>query len=101
MRGTRFDGTVALPIDAADRLERIIRGTRDQLREVPDPGVTRHRAVALRVQLERRLQASLCAQQRLAAGTYGVCVDCAAPVSLTLLLRQPWTPRCIHCALDI
>lgn len=99
--GTRFDDTVALPLDATRRLDEVIRLARRQLRDMPRLEAIGHRSVALRVQLERRLQAALRARGQLAAGTYGTCVDCLGPISLTRLLERPWSSRCIYCALDI
>jgi DnaK suppressor protein len=34
---------------------------------------------------------------RVAAGTYGECTDCGAPIAPARLHASPEAPRCIHC----
>jgi RNA polymerase-binding protein DksA len=45
----------------------------------------------------RELRELEVASQRLAAGTYGVCVDCGAPVGFERLLANPAASRCVVC----
>jgi DnaK suppressor protein len=42
----------------------------------------------------RDLRAAL---NRVADGTYGVCVDCEEPIAPKRLSAVPWTPRCLSC----
>ena len=42
----------------------------------------------------RRLEA---AQERLAGGSYGICVDCAGEIDFERLLAQPAALRCFDC----
>ena len=44
--------------------------------------------------LVRHLRAAL---NRVAEGTYGVCVDCEEPIAPKRLAAVPWTPRCLSC----
>lgn len=37
------------------------------------------------------------ARRRIAAGTYGVCIDCGAQIGYERLLAYPTAKRCIHC----
>lgn len=37
------------------------------------------------------------ARKRLEAGTYGVCIDCDAPIAYERLLAYPTAKRCIQC----
>lgn len=39
----------------------------------------------------------LAARKRLAAGTYGICVDCGAAIAFERLLAYPTAKRCIAC----
>lgn len=65
------------------------------------------RDVSLREQLERlvaqtgtehvRLAAVDDALARLAAGSYGLCVDCGAEIQLERLIALPQAARCITC----
>jgi DnaK suppressor protein len=47
------------------------------------------------VKLERTIDATL---DRFAAGTYGVCVRCALPISKDRLIARPTAELCIKCA---
>ncbi len=46
---------------------------------------------------EAELNAVLAALARMDAGHYGLCADCAAPLSLERLLAQPQALRCVRC----
>jgi RNA polymerase-binding transcription factor DksA len=37
------------------------------------------------------------ALERLDAGRYGLCSDCAEPIAAERLLAQPWAARCLAC----
>lgn len=39
----------------------------------------------------------LAAEARLAAGTYGICIDCEEPVPYVRLVAYPTAKRCIRC----
>lgn len=43
------------------------------------------------------LQDILAAEARLAAGTYGICIDCEEPVPYARLAAYPTAKRCIRC----
>ncbi len=99
--GSRFDDTVALPIDAPGRLDAIAAAAGLRLRALPGPHDLGHRTVAYRARLQQILRDATQARARLAAGTYGSCLECSAPISLALLTARPWRARCVYCALDI
>jgi DnaK suppressor protein len=44
--------------------------------------------------LVRDLRAAL---NRVAEGTYGVCIDCEEPIATKRLSAVPWTARCLSC----
>jgi hypothetical protein len=99
--GSRFDDTIALPVDAPRRLDGIIRSAGDRLRLMPESAGLDHRSSQEREQLRRIMREAAQARIRLATGAYGTCSECHGPISLTVLIDRPWTPRCIYCALDI
>jgi DnaK suppressor protein len=43
---------------------------------------------------QRQVRAAL---QRIEDGTYGICLECDEPISLTRLAALPWAPLCIRC----
>ncbi|MCL4684747.1 TraR/DksA family transcriptional regulator [Myxococcota bacterium] len=43
------------------------------------------------------LQDILAAETRLAAGTYGTCIDCGVPIPYARLVAYPTAKRCLHC----
>ncbi|MCC7326839.1 MAG: TraR/DksA C4-type zinc finger protein [Burkholderiales bacterium] len=43
------------------------------------------------------LQDIIAAQARLAAGTYGTCIDCGTPIPYARLTAYPTAKRCLHC----
>ena len=45
----------------------------------------------------RELREIEAAKARVAAGTYGTCLDCAAPISFERLLAYPVATRCFEC----
>jgi len=58
----------------------------------------RSQADALRRSAEARLAAIGAAEDRLAAGTYGICVVCGAQIPVGRLEARPWADRCVTCA---
>ena len=99
--GSRFDDTVALPIDAPRRLDAVAAAAGLRLRSLPEPHELGERTIAYRARLQQVLREAAAASARLAAGTYGRCLECSSPISLALLTQRPWAPRCVYCALDI
>jgi hypothetical protein len=99
--GSRFDDTVAHPIDAPHRLDAVIRGAGLRLRALPDVKDLGHRTVAYRARLQQVIREAAQARARLAAGTYGVCLTCRGGISFAHLSETPWARRCIYCELDI
>ena len=47
-----------------------------------------------RSQIVRLITAAL---ERLAAGRYGLCVECGGKIAARRLRSVPWTPRCLRC----
>lgn len=43
------------------------------------------------------LQDIFAAETRLAAGTYGTCIDCGVPIPYTRLVAYPTAKRCLRC----
>lgn len=99
--GSRFDQTVALPIDAPDALDATIRTLVLRLRALPELVDLGRRSASYRLRLERTLAEAIRARARLKDGSHGECTVCSAPISLTLLTEKPWSSACLHCALDI
>jgi hypothetical protein len=99
--GSRFDQTLALPIDAPRALDATIKALELRLRALPERHDLSRRSASYRVQLERTRAEAISAKTRLADGSYGLCTVCSAPISLAVLSEKPWSPTCIHCALDI
>lgn len=97
----RFDDTVAVPINAPQRLEEIIRTAGRALKRLPPATQLSHRTLSTRANLQRVVHDAIQARARLAAGTYNTCTDCSGPISLSSLSKKPWTSRCIYCALSI
>ncbi len=55
-------------------------------------------AVALRPQIEARIQRIQAALDRARAGLYGICIYCNAPIDAERLEALPWTTHCAACA---
>lgn len=47
--------------------------------------------------IERDIEALQLAQQRIADGTYGICVTCGKPIARGRLRRRPAATQCIDC----
>lgn len=99
--GSRFDQTLALPIDAPNALDATIRTLGLRLRALPKLVDLGRRSAPYRLQLERTLAEAIRARARLKDGSYGECTVCSSPISLTLLTEKPWSSACIHCSVDI
>src|SRR5580658_5604391 len=56
------------------------------------------RSLSRNTSLVRDLRAAL---NRVAEGTYGVCIDCEEPIAPKRLGAVPWTPRCLSCQNDL
>ena len=57
----------------------------------------RSQVAALARQAETRLVETEAALSRLAAGTYGVCERCSAPIPAERLEARPTARTCVHC----
>ena len=99
--GTRFDETVALPIDAPGRLEAIVHAAEHRLRALPPAADLGHRTIAYRARLQQIAREAAQARRRLADGTYGLCLTCTDHIPLAVLHDRPWARQCTYCALDI
>jgi DnaK suppressor protein len=58
----------------------------------------RSQLAALLAQAQSRLEELAAAEQRLDAGTYGICESCGGPISAARLSARPATRTCITCA---
>lgn len=95
-----LDETVAWPIDTPSRLAATIDTVARRLQALPQPHDLGRRSLWYRAQLQRTLRDARHALARLDEGTYGTCVDCAAPISLSTLTEKPWASVCSGCAVD-
>jgi len=100
-RGSRFDDTRALPIDAPRRLEQAQRTLGRHLRTLPPADLLSPRTAAYRAHVQSTVRETAAARRRLVDGSYGTCTDCGDQISLATLTERPWTPLCVDCALDI
>jgi RNA polymerase-binding transcription factor len=57
----------------------------------------RERDLAAQVRLRQREEQVRLAREALAAGTYGVCVDCGEPIPAARLTVVPDAVRCVPC----
>src|SRR5262245_46641789 len=57
----------------------------------------RERDLAAQVRLRQRQEQVRVAREALAAGTYGVCVDCGEPIPAARLTVVPDAVRCVPC----
>lgn len=96
-----LDDTIAWPIDTPSRLATTIDTVARRLQALPEPHDLGRRSLRYRVQLQRTLREARHALARLDEGTYGTCIDCAAPISLSTLTEKPWASVCSGCAADI
>jgi RNA polymerase-binding transcription factor DksA len=58
-------------------------------------------AVALRPQIEARIERIRSALARAEAGMYGICEYCGARIDPERLVALPWTTHCIDCAAKV
>lgn len=98
---SRFDDTVAWPVNTPRLLDATIDTVARRLRALPEPHDLGRRSFHYRAQLERTLRDARHARARLDEGTYGTCTDCAAPISLPTLTEKPWASMCAWCAAAI
>jgi len=56
------------------------------------------RSLSRNASLVRDLRAAL---NRVAQGTYGVCIDCEQSIAPKRLAAVPWTDRCLSCQSDL
>ena len=71
-----------------------------QVEDVGEQGEERIRGAVRHAERERdidELRAIAAAQERMAQGSYGLCVDCGAAIALNRLEVQPAAMRCLHC----
>jgi RNA polymerase-binding protein DksA len=91
-------------VDLAREFDAIVASAEDTpLDDEHDPdgstvGFERARVSALLDRARRRLAEVDAALDRMAEGTYGVCVDCGRPVTDERLAARPTATRCIECA---
>ena len=84
----KIDHLTSLLADAA-------RARQEQLRDLPQdssPVASMHRASVTRI-----LSSILAAQERLEAGTYGLCSRCEQDIDDRSLDLRPWTTICDRC----
>ena len=82
LRGETIEDILAGTTDAGDV------SSANQLTEVSNAEVARDTA---------ELRDIVAAEARIAAGTYGICIDCAVPVPFARLEAYPTAKRCIPC----
>lgn len=99
--GSRFDDTVALPIDAPRRLAAIEQAAELRLRALPPVTELGHRPLRYRRRLQQLSLDAAQARARLDEGTYGACLSCAEDIALAVLIDRPWVRQCTRCELDI
>jgi DnaK suppressor protein len=61
-------------------------------------GFERAQAQAMLDRAQARLADIDAARERAAAGSYGICVECGAPIGADRLAARPTAERCIACA---
>src|SRR5690242_9265370 len=93
----RFDGLTA------DLHALIAAASGSNLDDEHDPeGATiafeREQLAALREQARQQLDDIAEALQRLAAGEYGACATCGAPIGAARLAARPFVRECVSCA---
>jgi DnaK suppressor protein len=81
-RGWRDSIAVGRSADPTDTTQHIIE------REMASRDLSRNASMV------RELRAAL---NRVAEGTYGLCVDCDDPISSRRLAAVPWAARCLSC----
>lgn len=108
LRPDRSDEFRRLLREARERLLRTVVVTGDELTSLSahEPGAlvedsARGASADLLARLEGRERHELdeihAAQARLETGSFGVCVDCAAAISLPRLRAVPWARHCLDC----
>jgi len=72
-------------VECADELERIREASERELAG---------RSLQIVSTRQRQVQAAL---QRIAEGTFGICLECEEPISVARLNAMPWAMLCIRC----
>ena len=67
-----------------------------QLDELPSTNLDAV-AAAHRASVERILDEVRTARRRLSEGRYGICANCADPISVARLEARPWATKCVRC----
>ncbi len=83
----------------AARLADLLAGKDVDLADLPfgGPGDDANVEDRLR-QMAASIQSAL---DRIAAGSFGRCLDCAEPLARAVLSRSPWTARCSDCEQEL
>ena len=82
LRGETIEDMLASTTDAADV------ASANQLTEISNAEVARDTS---------ELRDIVAAEARLSDGTYGICIDCDAPIPYARLAAHPTAKRCIAC----
>lgn len=90
----------ALTRDFEQIAEAVAIGSTDDEHDPEGATIAFERAqiLALRDQAQARLKELDEAEQRLAAGEYGVCEGCGEPIPMERLQARPTAARCVSCA---
>jgi len=75
-------------------------GAAQGVEDIGEQGEERIRGAVRHAEKERdidELRAIAAAQERMAQGSYGLCVDCGAAIALNRLEVQPAAMRCVPC----
>lgn len=79
-----------------ERFHDVANGALDQGDEAVADALADLQAVTIDRQI-REIRAIEAAQKRMAAGSYGVCIDCAEPILFARLKAYPTAERCTAC----
>ncbi len=79
-----------------ETIEDILAGTTDA-GDIPSANLLSEVSNAEVARDTAELRDIVAAQARIAAGTYGICIDCAEPVPYARLAAYPTAKRCIKC----
>lgn len=82
-------------------LDELVGADRELARGRSDEGDSTEESADVEVARTRRqlLTEVEAALERLAAGCYGICLECGALIGESRLRVQPWTTTCLRCAL--
>jgi phage/conjugal plasmid C-4 type zinc finger TraR family protein len=65
--------------------------------DIAEASTTREQYAVLVAHVEQAMRDITAAQARIAAGRYGLCVDCGTPIPLARLEALPVAGRCVAC----